>query len=255
MIAIVPPPRIYRPKYLTAMPKNFSATQTIHSTAHARSCASYRYASEASGSVWLLVLGVHLIVQLAGPLGAIAEPAANGSNKDKSEQSHTVSSGKLPAIIQNKDLPTLVAEMRDAILSAVQSGRMDDLQAALEWNELTPELSVGEDTNASASEIIDRWKAQSPQAQGRDILAILADLLTLPSTTLPLGRDLENHDVYVWPYLSQIPLDKLTPPQVVELYRLMPADEADAIIKTGKWTWYRVTIGADGTWHSFIKHK
>ena len=31
----------------------------------------------------------------------------------------------------------------------------------------------------------------------------------------------------------------------------MPVADARAIIKSKKWTWWRIAIGADGTWHTF----
>jgi hypothetical protein len=50
-----------------------------------------------------------------------------------------------------------------------------------------------------------------------------------------------------------MPLDKLTPDQEVRLYRLVKPDEVKAMRQKKKWTWYRLAIGADGTWHSFQK--
>jgi len=69
----------------------------------------------------------------------------------------------------------------------------------------------------------------------------------------PFGQDLENNIIYVWPYLAEVELDKLTPAQEVDLLRLVGAAEAKAMREKKKWTWWRLTIGADGTWHSFKK--
>ena len=146
-------------------------------------------------------------------------------------------------------LPAPVAEMREAILGAVRSGHIEDLRIAIDWNELPPAFADGE-----VDDPIALLKQSSADGQGREVLAILADILSLPHATLPIGRDVENADVYIWPYLAERPLDALTPAEEVDLLRLMPADAAAAMRKLKRWTWYRLVIGADGTWHSFMRH-
>ena len=97
------------------------------------------------------------------------------------------------------------------------------------------------------------WKKNSGDGHGREILAVLAEILSMNAAELPFGKDLENNIIYVWPYLAEVPLDKLTPAQEVDLIRLVGAAEAKAMREKKKWTWWRLTIGADGTWHSFTK--
>lgn len=146
-------------------------------------------------------------------------------------------------------LPAPVAEMREAILGAVRSGQIDDLLAAIEWNELPPAFA-----DTPVDDPIAFLREASADGAGREMLAILADLLSAGATRLPIGRDVENADVYVWPYLAERPLDKLSPAEEVELLRLVPAATAAAMRAAKRWTWYRLVIGADGTWHSFMRH-
>jgi hypothetical protein len=149
-----------------------------------------------------------------------------------------------------KPLPAPVEEMREAILAAAHSGRIEDLIVPLDWNEMKP------DTAASAGEDpIARWKKLSGDGQGREILAVLANILEMPPAELPLGKDIENNIIYVWPYLAEAKLDQLTPAQEVDLLRLVSPEKAKAMQKAKKWTWWRLTIGADGTWHSFRKEE
>jgi hypothetical protein len=82
---------------------------------------------------------------------------------------------------------------------------------------------------------------------------VLAEILPMRAAELPLGKDLENNIIYVWPYLAEMDLGKLTPAQEVELLQLVGPAEAKAMRDKKKWTWWRLTIGADGTWHSFKK--
>lgn len=145
-------------------------------------------------------------------------------------------------------LPAPVEEMRQAILAAAHSGNIEDLREPLDWNELKPEVAA-----AAGEDPIAYWKKTSGDGNGREILAVLADILPMRAAELPLGKDLENNIIYVWPYLAEMELDTLTPAQEVDLLRLVGPAEAKAMREKRKWTWWRLTIGADGTWHSFKK--
>ncbi len=85
------------------------------------------------------------------------------------------------------------------------------------------------------------------------MLAALAEILETGYVELPLGRDLENNKVYVWPYLAEVPLDKLSPAQEVELLRLVSPAAAKEMKAARKYAYWRIAIGADGTWHSLRK--
>ena len=146
-------------------------------------------------------------------------------------------------------LPPNVEDMREQILAAVHAGDVAELKGAIEWNEIKPDFG-----KEAQDDPIAHWSKASSDGHGRAVLAVLANMLALPPARLALGRDPENALVYVWPYLAELPLDTLTPAEQVDLYRLMPVSEAEAMIRTKKWTWWRVAIGADGTWHTFRKY-
>lgn len=153
-----------------------------------------------------------------------------------------------PASQAQPPLPQPVAEMREAILAAVRSGRIEDLATPLQWNELLPEIA-----DAHIADPIAYWKALSGDGEGREILAMLARIIDSGPALEPLGPDVENNGVFVWPYLAALDLDKLTPAQQVDLYRLMSPAEAKAMRAARRWTWWRLSISADGTWLSFRK--
>ncbi len=144
--------------------------------------------------------------------------------------------------------PGPVAEMVEGLRAAVRSGSIEDLRLPFDWNELPPMLSAGK-----VDDPVAYWKKISGDGEGREILAILAKILDAGYARAPFGKDPENTAVYVWPYLAEAPLDKLTPAQEVDLLRLVAPDEARAMREKKKWTWYRLAIGADGTWHSFMR--
>ena len=145
-------------------------------------------------------------------------------------------------------LPEPVREMREAMLAAALSGDIEELRHVYEMNDLRPDLGGG----ASRDPMAD-WKRASGDGKGLEVLAALSLVLEAGYVVLPLGRDLENNRLYIWPYFAEVPLDKLTPAQEVELLRLVPPAVAKAMKEKGRYTHWRVTIGADGSWHSFRK--
>lgn len=145
-----------------------------------------------------------------------------------------------------KPLPAQVVEMREALLAAVHAGRIEDLLTPLAWNELPPEIA-----DDKVADPIAYWKSLSGDGEGREILAALGRILDMGPAREPIGADVENNSVYVWPYLATRDLSKLTPAEEVDLYRLVSPAEAKAMRAGKRWTWWRLAIGADGTWLSF----
>jgi len=158
--------------------------------------------------------------------------------------------GSSPALERRgaKPLPAPVEEMRQAILAAAHSGRIEDLQVPIDWNELKPDFAA-----TAVDDPIAFWKKESADGEGREILAVLANILQMRPAELPLGKDIENNIVYVWPYLAEAKLDALTPAEEVDLLRLVSPERAKAMRAAKTWTWWRLSIGADGTWHAFKK--
>jgi len=148
-------------------------------------------------------------------------------------------------------LPVPVEEMRQALLAAAQTGDIEDLRVPLEWNELTPDIGAA----TSEEDAIAHWRRISGDGEGLELLAVLADILPMQPAELPFGADIENNIIYVWPYLAEAELDKLDHREMVDLLRLVGPAEAKKMQAEKKWTWWRLTIGADGTWHSFKRGK
>ena len=81
------------------------------------------------------------------------------------------------------ELPPHVAEMRDMILAAVRSGRIEDLEPAIAQNELPPEFG----SNAPG-DAISQLKGLSTDGSGQDVLAVLGNVLDSDPARLPIGR-------------------------------------------------------------------
>ena len=197
--------------------------------------------------VWLFLLAAPVIVHcLAAPLPALAQKSKARSGSATKGQDPA--SPPLKVHHGSERLPGPAEEMREAILNAVRSGRIEELRHAYELSELKPDLGIG-----PASDPVAHWKKISGDGEGREILAALGEILETGYVVLPLGPDLENNRIYVWPYFAEVALDKLTPGQEVELLRLVPPAAAKQMKEKGKYTYWRIAIGADGTWHSLRK--
>lgn len=183
-------------------------------------------------SPWL----VHWTVDVPDVMAA--EPRAKTA-KSKPAASPAPSSDSLPAP---------VAEMREAILAAVDSGRIEEMRSVLEWNELKPELA-----DIPVGDAIAYWRQLSADGEGGEILTILGEILRQPHAVLPVGRDAENSRLYVWPRFSETPREALTPAEAKDFERLVPLAARDEMARTGRYLWWRLAIGADGTWHTFTK--
>jgi len=146
------------------------------------------------------------------------------------------------------ELPGPVQEMRDSILSAVGSGRIEDLRQAYDLNELKPDLAA-----EPVADPVAFWRDISADGRGLEVLAALGQILEAGYVIVPTGRDLENNRVYVWPYFAEVPLATITPAQEVELMRLLGVATAREFKAKGRYSSWRIAIGADGVWHSFRK--
>ena len=205
---------------------------------------SARTAYSVLGSFVLALLT--LVYCLDGPAPALAQAAKGKSDSTKKQQARSTTD--LEVGYGAAKLPAPVAEIREAILAAVRSGRIEELRHAYELNELKPELGP-----EPVSDPVAHWKKISGDGEGLEVLAALAELLDAGYVVVPLGRDIENNRIYVWPYFAEVSLQKLTPAQQVELLRLVPPAAAKEMLQTGKYTYWRLAIGADGTWHHFRK--
>lgn len=145
-------------------------------------------------------------------------------------------------------LPLPVIEMREVILAAVKSRRIEDIQVAVDMNEIKPAFSEG-----PVADPIAYLKAQSVDGAGQDVLSALGAILDAGYVAIPVGRDLENNRIFVWPYFAEVDLKSLTANQDWELRRIVPETAANDMREKGVYTFWRIGIAADGTWHSLTR--
>ncbi|MCZ0733359.1 hypothetical protein [Phreatobacter sp. AB_2022a] len=144
----------------------------------------------------------------------------------------------------NEDLKDRVGHMREKLILAARSGDIERLGVVFQMNETMPVFSRGGERDPIAF-----WKQASGDGQGHEILAILLNILDLPPAVINKGTPQE---MTVWPYLAHVPLDRLTPRQSVDLYRLMTAQDVRDMRALNAWVFWRLGIGPDGTLHYFL---
>lgn len=141
-------------------------------------------------------------------------------------------------------LPAEVDRMRRAILEAATSGDIETMRVPVEMNEIPPIIG-----KAKPPDPIAHWRKVSGDGEGREILAIFIQLFRAGFSRTEAGT---GDEMYIWPYFANMPIDQLTPAQQVELLTLVSADRFKAMKASGKYDFYRVGIGHDGTWHYFV---
>ena len=189
-----------------------------------------------------------LALALAAPAAAqtkvktetVPTPKGAAAKSQKSANTETP-----PEIVRDLSrLPDKVRKMRERILEAAKSGDPNRVVTVMQSNEVMPVFSFGGDKDPLAF-----WKSSYPDSEGIEALAILTEVLESPYVLLDKGT---AQEMYVWPYFYGIALEKLTPEQKVELFRLITGSDWKEMQEFGAYIFYRVGIGPDGVWHFFV---
>ena len=151
--------------------------------------------------------------------------------------------GPVEVLSDVSKIPLAVARMRELIVEAAASGDIERLRPLL--GKGPTQTQVGE-TDADPIETL---KGLSGDPQGIEILAILLDVL---STGFVLTEKGTPDEAYVWPYFTEKPLASLTPPEKVDLFRLVTAGDFAEMEEGGNYNFYRVGITPDGQWKFFV---
>jgi hypothetical protein len=181
------------------------------------------------------------LVLPAQAAGAVGAPETKGEDQaGEPSKKH-----KAPEIQRDLSmLPAPVARIREQILEAAKSGDIERLRPILEANGVTPTFSFGGDADPIAF-----WKEASGDGEGREIMAILIEILESGFVHSGAGT---KDEIYIWPYFVDMPLDKLTPEQEVELYELVTAQDVKDMREFGAYIFYRAGFTPDGQWQFFV---
>ena len=141
-------------------------------------------------------------------------------------------------------LPVPVARLRQQIIDAAATGDPEKLRSIIEANDPPPQLSTDD-----IGDPIAFLKSSSGDEGGREILAILTEVLEAGYVHVGVGT---KDEMYVWPYFAYYPVDKLSPRQLVELFKLVYAGDYEDMKAYGAYLYYRVGISPDGAWKFFV---
>lgn len=142
-------------------------------------------------------------------------------------------------------LPAPVKRLREQILEAAKTGDIEKLRPIVEANGEPPQFGF-----TQTDDPIAYLKSQSGDTEGREILAILSEVLEAGYVHVDVGT---TEEMYIWPYFARYPLDKLTGPQMVEMFRLLTAGDYEDMKSYGTYLFYRLGITPTGEWSYFIE--
>lgn len=174
----------------------------------------------------------------------VASPAAQDGRKPAA-MGHPDATQAPPVVLYDLSvLPQAVARMRARIIEAAATGDIEQMRAVLAMNEMPPILGFG-----AGADPIEGWRMESGDPAGREILAIMIEILEAGFVRLNAGT---AQEMYVWPYFHAVPFEALTPAQEVELYKIITPYDRRSMEAFGAYTFYRLGLGPDGTWHYFV---
>lgn len=142
-------------------------------------------------------------------------------------------------------LPAPVREMRDLIIAAAKSGDLEKLRPLIGSGADITRLSLGE----TDGDPIDYIRSVSGDGEGHEMLAILQEIME--AGYVRLGAGTEN-ELYVWPYFFALPLEGLSAPQRVELFKLVTAGDYNDMLEFGAYIFFRAGITPQGKWLFYL---
>ncbi|MFN7102482.1 MAG: hypothetical protein ACK4N1_07630 [Pseudorhizobium sp.] len=177
----------------------------------------------------------------------LPEPLINRRPVDGSDDAGILSSEPDPQdaeiILDVSQLPEPVRRMRELIVEAAASGDYEHLRPLTNPGPRQTQVDLGND------EPVDAMRGLSGDSEGLEILAILIDILSAGAARMDAGTP---DEVYVWPYFAGRTLASLTPPERVELLRIVTAGDLLGMEEAGNYNFYRLSITPDGEWKSLM---
>lgn len=170
-------------------------------------------------------------------------------NKQSGKSSDTTpgaqdASKPVEVIYDINKVPEPVRRMRELIVEAAASGDLERLRPLFGTGATATQVTVGEPTDDPIAAL----KDLSGDPDGDEILAILLDVISTGFVHVGQGT---SEDMYVWPYFAEKDLKTLTPPERVELLRIVTAGDLSDMQEFGGYNFYRLGITPDGQWKYF----
>jgi hypothetical protein len=171
-------------------------------------------------------------------------PGANAADRPATAGETPPAAGAGSAAEPSQHLPPAVLRTRDRILAAARTGDLQTLLSLMRANGSLPVFSHTQKQDPAAY-----WKESYPDSDGLEILSILITILETQPARIEAGTPQET---FVWPYFARLPIKSLTPAQKVELFRVVTGSDYKEMVQRGRYVFYQVGIGPDGTWRYFL---
>lgn len=175
----------------------------------------------------------------------LVNKGAGSENADEASSGEPEDEKPVEVLTDLSIVPEPVRRMRQMILEAAASGDMERLRPLLGKGPTQTQVSQVE----TDDDPIATLKGLSGDPEGIEVLAILIDLLNTGFVRTAAGTPDET---YVWPYFTEKTLSKLTPPETVDLLRLVTAGDFAGMQEFGGYNFYKTGITPDGQWKFFI---
>ena len=141
-------------------------------------------------------------------------------------------------------LPEPVRRTWQGLVDVARSGDIERLRPIIEAQTQPPTFAF-----AQVDEPIEYLKSLSGDPAGREVLAILLEILETGFVHVDTGTE---NEMYLWPYFARYPVSRLTPQETVEMFTILTAGDYQDMVSYGAYIFFRVGIGVDGTWHFFV---
>ncbi|WP_064706771.1 hypothetical protein [Rhizobium bangladeshense] len=176
----------------------------------------------------------------------MADPLVNSQNGQGVDKTPGAQDASKPVevIYDISKAPEPVRKMRQQIVEAAASGDLERLRPLIGTGSDQTQVTVGEATDDPISTL----KDLSGDPDGNEILAIMLDIMSTGFVHVGQGT---AEDMYVWPYFAEKDLKSLTPPERVELLRIVTAGDFADMQEFGGYNFYRLGITPDGKWKFF----
>jgi hypothetical protein len=174
------------------------------------------------------------------------DPLVNKDSGQSADKTPGASDDSKPVefIFDISKAPEPVRRMREQIVEAAASGDLERLRPLMGTGADQTQVTVGEPTD----DPIGALKDLSGDPEGDEILAIMLDVISTGFVHVGAGTP---DEMYVWPYFAEKDLKALTPPERVELLRIVTAGDLSDMQEFGGYNFYRLGITPDGKWKSF----
>lgn len=153
-----------------------------------------------------------------------------------------------PNLVIQRDLsnlPAPVSKMREGLIKAARTGDIEALWPLIDRQAIPQVLSFDE-----VPDPIEYLRSSSNDGEGRELLAIMIELLDAPYSIVSPGDG--GPDIYVWPGYATNDLQNLTPAELVDVYKIVSHLDLEEMQLFGGWYFYRIGIDANGTWRYFV---